>query len=398
MRKQLWLPTFLFLLPLFAVSPRALAADIVPELDETYVVDGGNIRDFHVPDWWDEQLVDLRVSVRGADGGKRYNGDLNILYASGGGGAQIDATLIVGNQPGFIRPGSRLRAIAGVQGGSVRGALRSEGAGGGGGSALFVQQPGETDWTLIIAAGAGGGGYGYWDSNHDGGNASAQNCDNTKQAYGSIHSWKFEAGGGGGSRFRGQCGVNDWNGCFGDLATSEGSDGGQGEVSGGWGYGGGGGISEEGGAAGGGGGGYCGGSAGDKPTGSPPSGANYPGEGGGSYLGNLFRTEHVSRHDGTATGNSVENGKVSFTATPTSNVTLTVRVDGGWNDANVTFGSNTCSSSCSYAVPPFVPITLRANSSESEFVGWSGGGCSGNPCTITPTGDTSVRARFNTPW
>ena len=56
----------------------------------------------------------------------------------------------------------------------------------------------------------------------------------------------------------------------------------------------------------------------------------------------------------------------------------------------------TCPGSCSVRVPYDTSITLAATpSGASQFVGWSGGGCTGTgPCTVAVRGDLTINAAF----
>ncbi|MEO0650338.1 MAG: hypothetical protein AAFZ65_06640, partial [Planctomycetota bacterium] len=111
----------------------------------------------------------IRFYVKGADGGdgKTEKCQANAS-AFGGHGAELEATFLVGTQPGELRPGGRLRFIVGDRGAdgldlddeTGLGVVleRSAAGGGGGGTGVLYRAPGGTEWEPLLVAGGGGGG------------------------------------------------------------------------------------------------------------------------------------------------------------------------------------------------------------------------------------------------
>ncbi|MEZ5038697.1 MAG: RICIN domain-containing protein [Saprospiraceae bacterium] len=101
----------------------------------------------------------LRLEVRGADGGSRINTALITPFKTkGGGGALIKGYLKIGTGENEVPPGSTVRMIIGLSGGTYNEAGYLLAAGGGG-TGLFVRKPNESSWETIIVAGGGGGAY-----------------------------------------------------------------------------------------------------------------------------------------------------------------------------------------------------------------------------------------------
>ena len=99
----------------------------------------------------------LRFEVRGADGGSRINNDLIVPFKTkGGGGALIKGYLKIGTGENEVPPGSTVRMIIGLSGGTFS-SSSTEGAAGGGGTGLFFKKPGDNSWQTVAVAGGGGG-------------------------------------------------------------------------------------------------------------------------------------------------------------------------------------------------------------------------------------------------
>jgi hypothetical protein len=97
-------------------------------------------------------------------------------------------------------------------------------------------------------------------------------------------------------------------------------------------------------------------------------------------------------------------GKITITCVPTTLETLTAAVSGGdGNDtvvsspAGIDCGPGLASPACSAPFPIGYSVTLTAQPDGSDdFLGWSGGGCSGTStsCTVTMSSAASVTATF----
>jgi hypothetical protein len=90
----------------------------------------------------------------------------------------------------------------------------------------------------------------------------------------------------------------------------------------------------------------------------------------------------------------------NVTATFTQVHTLTVTKPGD-GTGTVTGGSISCGTTCTQTSTTGTMVTLTAaastaSSTQSTFLGWSGGGCSGTgPCTVTLNANVTVTANFN---
>ena len=101
----------------------------------------------------------LRFEIRGADGGSRINNDLIVpLKTKGGGGALIKGYLKIGTAANELPPGSTVRMIIGLSGGTIS-SHDAVGAAGGGGTGLFFKKPDDNSWQTIAVAGGGGGAF-----------------------------------------------------------------------------------------------------------------------------------------------------------------------------------------------------------------------------------------------
>ncbi|MCB0563939.1 MAG: ricin-type beta-trefoil lectin domain protein [Phaeodactylibacter sp.] len=147
----------------------------------------GNIFDLKLPDLIQQPY--LYVNIRGGDGGKRKT---QFLHIKGGSGATVQGYFKIGNGPNEISPGSTLRFIIGIQGDSKYD-VGVVGAFGGGGSGVFLQQAGSTDWRILMVAGGGGGAFADCCSSHSEGKSASTGPDGVEGG-GTTHT-----GGNGGS-------------------------------------------------------------------------------------------------------------------------------------------------------------------------------------------------------
>ena len=77
-------------------------------------------------------------------------------------------------------------------------------------------------------------------------------------------------------------------------------------------------------------------------------------------------------------------------------VTLSVTIVGSGTVTSAPAGIS-CTSVCSHEFEPYTTVTLTPTPGlGSTFMGWSDASCPGlDPCTLTPTSDTSITATFN---
>lgn len=121
----------------------------------------GSYQDFKIPDVVHNPYI--AFIARGGDGGKSYTAkpDGTITHmGKGGQGATIASSFKIGSGDGELRPGSRIRVIVGMAGGSYKG---SAGGGGGGGTGVLYLPRGANEhdpanWKILLLAGGGGGG------------------------------------------------------------------------------------------------------------------------------------------------------------------------------------------------------------------------------------------------
>lgn len=121
----------------------------------TTTVDSYGLYEYNLP----YGATAITVTAHGADGGKGAvvcEGSLHT--AAGGAGARVSAGFSIGQGPGQLQPGGRLRLVVGQQGESRSKTDASAVGGGGGGTALLYQSTDESEWTILLVAGAGGGG------------------------------------------------------------------------------------------------------------------------------------------------------------------------------------------------------------------------------------------------
>lgn len=87
----------------------------------------------------------------------------------------------------------------------------------------------------------------------------------------------------------------------------------------------------------------------------------------------------------------------SYTAPATATIAVTVQDSGkGTGVVKVTPTNQSCSSSCSVAVPAGQKVTLSPAPATGSTFAWTGGLCTGTgPCTLTITGVTTVTGRFS---
>lgn len=121
----------------------------------------GSYQDFKIPDMVNYPYI--AFTARGADGGKSYtvesNGTITHM-GKGGQGATLATSFKIGSGDGELRPGSKIRIIVGMAGGSHEGG--AGGCGGGGTGILYLpkgtneQDP--ANWKILLLAGGGGGG------------------------------------------------------------------------------------------------------------------------------------------------------------------------------------------------------------------------------------------------
>ncbi|MEL6329300.1 MAG: DVUA0089 family protein [Planctomycetota bacterium] len=115
---------------------------------------GHQTQDFTIPD---NPGATIRLKVQGGDGG---DADYGQGTTQGGQGATVTLNVTVGDRPGELRPGGRLRFIIGQEGYKKRKDGDGGGGGGGGGSGVLYEADGVgDDWVPLAVAGAGGGAY-----------------------------------------------------------------------------------------------------------------------------------------------------------------------------------------------------------------------------------------------
>lgn len=291
----------------------------------------GTVVEYNIPiqNWPDS----LTLKLQGGDGG-RAKAEAAIgqdQAADGGGGAVIDIEFAVSTSAeDALKPGGKLRFIAGSRGESKTRSDVAGGGGGGGTGVLYLAPVDGSDWELLAIAGGGGGAAASSAAADtfakEGRNANADtsgdnsSTDGGEDGAGGV-SWSSYAGGGGGWLSN----SNQANG--GRAGQNSGGDGGSEYdfgANGGFGAGGGGAgwaeltatVSQ---CGGGGGGGYSGGGAGwdsdDDDALSPRGG------GGGSYVVDWANSSSISTRDGdqdngyievvTFTSNS-DNGRIPF--------------------------------------------------------------------------------------
>lgn len=125
-------------------------------------------------------------------------------------------------------------------------------------------------------------------------------------------------------------------------------------------------------------------------TATPSNGSTFVGWSGGGC-------------SGTSTCQVTMNSDTDVTAdfappTPPDTLKVSLAGDGSGSVADRS-GAISCPSTCSHAYPSGTQVNLTATpSSGSIFIGWTGGGCSGNGgCQITMSADTNVTATFGVP-
>ncbi|MCB9333514.1 MAG: ricin-type beta-trefoil lectin domain protein [Lewinellaceae bacterium] len=110
----------------------------------------------------------LNITARGGDGG--YRSVHNIITgkedvkARGGEGATTQGYFKIGTGAGEIKPGTVIRFVIGRAGDSHKNDGGSKGCGGGGGTGVIYEAPGERNgfyypWEMLLVAGGGGGAY-----------------------------------------------------------------------------------------------------------------------------------------------------------------------------------------------------------------------------------------------
>ena len=123
-------------------------------------------------------------------------------------------------------------------------------------------------------------------------------------------------------------------------------------------------------------------------TATPTFGSTFAGWSGGGCSGTGTCTVTMSTSDVAVTA--------TFTLLPTHTLTVTKAGTGSGSVSSSPAGID-CGATCSHAFPEGAQITLTATpSADSDFAGWSGGGCSGTgTCVVTmSTSDVAVIATF----
>jgi List-Bact-rpt repeat protein len=122
-------------------------------------------------------------------------------------------------------------------------------------------------------------------------------------------------------------------------------------------------------------------------TATPSSGARFAGWGG------------ACEGDGRCSVDMDGNRSVTATFDPPVSLSLLTVQKGGTGSGRVTSSPNgiDCGTGCSAPLATGSGVTLTANPDPgSVFIGWSGGGCSGNaPCSTVMSGDQTVFAQFD---
>jgi hypothetical protein len=113
----------------------------------------GSYVDYLIPE--DVTYAQIKLTARGADGGKRLYG---ICKAKGGGGATAEGTFVISCDGNDLQPGGTIRFIVGQSGTSYTGGLNN-GGGGGGGTGILYKAPGSDDWVILAVGGGGGGAF-----------------------------------------------------------------------------------------------------------------------------------------------------------------------------------------------------------------------------------------------
>ncbi len=135
-------------------------------MDRTFFSASGD--DFIIP----SGIGTISLELKGGDGGTASlisdaTDNSCSIIGTGGEGATVKATFMVGESNSQLRPGGRIRYYAGEAGGSPffsdcfllqLDPGPSLGAGGGGSSAVLYLPPAGGEWKLLAVAGAGGGG------------------------------------------------------------------------------------------------------------------------------------------------------------------------------------------------------------------------------------------------
>ena len=243
----------------------------------------------------------IRLSVKGADGGRKNPPSAGDKHTKGGGeGAMVKGTFVIGNSTGEIPPGSTLRFIVGHHGGNTSSHGFSGGGGGGGTGVILIPVGEENDSDNWVVLAVGGGGAG----------AGADCC---------YNGYKGDAGKGKDSPGNGSAGASQQiysgggGGAFSDAAYDqggeagfpEGGNGGDAHADGGWGFGGGGaGVTGSVTATGhsGSGGGYSGGSV----------TSNSKGKGGTSFLNTSEMTVFDIEEETGGSDKSPDDGVASY--------------------------------------------------------------------------------------
>ena len=150
--------SFLFSFFFLLLSFSTVAQSDLPELNDDgqnyYIEYSGTYQDFIIP--INHAYNAIRFYIKGGDGGKAK---LGSCESSGGDGAEILTTLLIGNGAGKVAPGSVVRMIVGDGGQSQSHDTQFAWAagGGGGGSAVLFKE--DQDWEILAVAGGGGGAY-----------------------------------------------------------------------------------------------------------------------------------------------------------------------------------------------------------------------------------------------
>lgn len=296
------------------------------------------------------ETTSLFIDIKGGDGGSAYVHDHTFnryCRASGGSGAQVKATFLVGTENNAIPAGSTLRFIKGELGetesfGAILAAGTAGGAGGGG-SAVLYRKPGSTsdkDWVLLAAAGAGGGAYSGMtagkcvDTHHGkggsptarGGDGKVQTSSDTEGGRNGDNGENFSSTSGGGAGYLSRPRNVTAEGAAAQKGDPAGGAGGHcpGCQSGGWGFGGGGFAFY----GPGGGGGYSGGGAGSIGEAG----------GGGSFISGINTAFVII--PGIQGGANLNNGHVIYEFDPADDLVSDTKKGG--KNIRFAFDSNKC--------------------------------------------------------
>jgi len=276
----------LLLFALFTCFSFQLSAQCFSE--QTFITPGQST--FTVPGTSGQSYL-IEIEAKGADGGDFLWGA--NPQTDGGEGATMKASFTISG-------GSDLLVVVGSSGFDAPGS--PGGGGGGGGTAVILDNS-----DVLIAAGAGGGGGQGGANTGQGGQANTNSPPVGGAGLGSSGGGGFNAPGGDGP-------VSTGGGAGTLSGQGTGGNGGVTAGSGGAGFGGGGGGS---GTVGGGGGGYKGGDGSDGST-------DLNGKGGDSYINTLFSGTVIFNTPGTNGGGVNNNGSVTITCIPQSNVEISL--------------------------------------------------------------------------